>query len=127
MTAPLLLDVSPGCKVWHKLPIDEPPVGVWRRGGIVWAIEETRDEDTGFPKRRFFVIDLRRRLHFDVLEEEEINRDMVDPPAPASVRNAVRRLCAEIGERKGMWMTDDMRRLDAAQRLAGTIVPSSTR
>jgi len=128
VTAPLLLDVSPGCSIWHRLPTGEMPPGEYRRGGRVYAIEETHDEDTGFPKRRFFVVDTqRRRLHFDVLEEEDISRELVDPYSASFVRNAVRRLCQEIGEGKGLWLTNDMRSLDAAKRLASTLVATGKR
>jgi hypothetical protein len=106
--------ITVGSKAWHKYPID--PVAD-HKGGVVFAISEYMDEDTGEIKRTFETCRAYRgRMRFDSLADTDLG--LIEPYNAASVRNAIRGLCADIGLSKGLWTSDQQRLIEVAYRLA---------
>jgi hypothetical protein len=106
--------ITVGAIAWHRLPIDP---GAEHKGGVVFAISERLDEETGELERTFETVRAYRgRMRFDSIAERDLG--LVEPGNAASVRNAVRGLCADLGTTKGLFTSDQRRLIEVAYRLA---------
>lgn len=118
-----LLEV--GHSVWstkRKDHRDEP------LGGVIIAIFDKRDPDTGFTERAFRCIDpfsLRPFVQVHVLVESEVDREALEPADNARLRKIIRRLAEDIAKGKSSLTTAELDHIAWMHKLAGVVVPAA--
>src|SRR5689334_10451031 len=69
--------IEPGVEVWSTARARAVNGGVDARGGVIVHVTEDLDHETGEVTRAFVVVD-RYTLQWDLLTEDEIDRDTID-------------------------------------------------
>jgi hypothetical protein len=96
------------------------------RGGIILDITADPDPETGDMRRAFRVFDPYAPLWqaVTVLQESMIDPQSFSPPNLGRIRNAYRRLCREIGSKRGAATSTELEMVANAGRLAAILARS---
>lgn len=109
--------LSVGCRVWSKTRVDSNDEAA---GGVIVAITEQFDRETGGIERAFLVVDpYKPRITTHTLVDSDVARDGMEAPDPSQLRKLIRRMGEEVGKGRGMLSTRDMDLVSWMHRLMG--------
>lgn len=123
--------VEPGCEVYARVDGDVADVRMRAdgeaRGGIVIEVTDTTivDEDGAITQQRAFrcfdyqIPDLAKA--FTVLTEAQVDPDGFEPPRIDRIRGLYRRLCQEVGAKRGTASAFEIDLVAVAARLAAIV------
>lgn len=122
--------VDVGCAVWSTERRRATPYGETPLGGIVVAVTETLNDDTGEIDRAFLCFDHQQtkpRLHWSTLTESEVDRDAIEALDTSALTRAWRRLAEDIAwtaplkQRRGPGTAEEVRCAEAIRDLQAVV------
>lgn len=88
------------------------------RGGVVTAIDDNPDPETGEIRRRYEVLRFPQgRPDFVWLDEHNLNIDATSLPNTAVIRSQIKRINEVLGRSRGTFTSDHVKLQDTAFRL----------
>lgn len=94
--ASVVAHVEPGCSLWTRPQGDVDPVG-----GIVVAVEEGRDDDSGEIVRVFRVTPLGYRVRFHRIKESDVNPESIEPFSTYNLEKVVLAMAGVLVHKPG--------------------------
>lgn len=122
--------VDVGCAVWSNTRRRATPHGEDPLGGIVVAVTEKHNEDTGEIDRAFLCFDhlnTKPRVHWSTLAESEVDRDAIEALDVHALTSAWRRLAEDIAwtapmkARRGPATPEEVRCAEAIRDLQAVV------
>lgn len=119
---------EPGCEVWSKTDGDLADVKMNPDGdpcgGIVLEVTTSVDDVDGEIRRAFRCFDYTRTQLWRaviVLQEHQVDPDSFSPPDWSRIRAQYRRICREIGGRRGVASRPELELMHDAHLLAAIV------